>query len=207
MIVYYNRDGIGDTLIVYLKDSEEMSVERKADIARIYDASSGETLGYNFFRVSAFLSPEKTGMVKQDQNLMNQLNGRLKKAGFEGDLVYDHHSAFITGYVIEKKKHPDANKLSVCQVDIGEETLQIVCGAPNVDKGQKVVVARVGALMPNGAIIRDAELRGLPSHGMILSARELALPGAPQKKGILVLDEATPIGHDFFALLKKRSGQ
>lgn len=203
MIIYYNRDGIGDTLVVYLKDSAEMSVERKADIARILDPSTDETLGYNFFNISAFLSLEETGMVKQDQNLINQLNSLLKQAGFAGDLVYDDRSAFITGYVIEKKKHPDADKLSVCQVDIGEETLQIVCGAPNVDEGQKVVVARVGALMPNGTIIRDAELRGLPSHGMICSARELALPGAPQKKGILVLDEGTPIGRNFFAALNK----
>jgi tRNA-binding protein len=75
-------------------------------------------------------------------------------------------------------------------VDVGPETLQIVCGAPNVDKGQKVVVAKTGAVMPSGMIIKDAVLRGVASSGMICSARELALPNAPQKRGILVLDDA-----------------
>ena len=59
---------------------------------------------------------------------------------------------------------------------------------PNVDEGQKVVVAKVGAVMPSGMVIRDAELRGVPSAGMICSAKELGLPDAPEEKGILVLD-------------------
>ncbi len=89
----------------------------------------------------------------------------------------------------KKKKHPNADKLNICKVDVGTETLQIVCGAPNVDAGQKVVVAKVGAVMPSGMIIKDAELRGVPSSGMICSAKELALPNAPQEKGILVLED------------------
>ena len=62
---------------------------------------------------------------------------------------------------MKKEKHPNADKLSVCTVDVGSETVQIVCGAPNVDAGQKVVVAKVGAVMPSGMVIRDAELRGV----------------------------------------------
>ena len=77
------------------------------------------------------------------------------------------------------------------------KTVQIVCGAPNVDAGQKVVVAKVGAVMPSGMVIRDAELRGVPSSGMICSAKELGLPDAPEEKGILVLDNNAVVGETF----------
>ena len=77
--------------------------------------------------------------------------------------------------------------------------MQIVCGAPNIDEGQKVVVAKVGAMMPNGAMIFPGKLRGVESMGMICSARELELPNAPQKRGILVLPEtdAFEVGKEF----------
>ena len=78
-----------------------------------------------------------------------------------------------------------------------ETTLQIVCGAPNVEAGQKVVVAKVGAVMPSGMIIKDAELRGIASSGMLCSAKELALPDAPDVKGILILDEQQEVGSEF----------
>ncbi len=97
----------------------------------------------------------------------------------------------------EKEKHPNADKLSVCKVNAGSETLQIVCGAPNVEAGQKVVVAKVGAVMPSGMIIKDAELRGVASSGMICSAKELNLPDAPKEKGILVLDDSRKAGEAF----------
>ena len=67
----------------------------------------------------------------------------------------------------------------------------------NVDRGQKVVVARIGAVMPNGQVIQPSELRGVPSEGMICSARELQLPNAPAKKGILVLDDPHEVGSEF----------
>lgn len=92
----------------------------------------------------------------------------------------------------------DADKLNVCQVDVGDEVLQIVCGAKNIAAGQNVVVAKVGAVMPSGMIIKDAELRGVPSSGMICSERELGLTDSEEKKGILVLDASMTPGTDFF---------
>ena len=97
-----------------------------------------------------------------------------------------------------KRKHPDADKLSVLKVNVGNEHLQIVCGAPNVEAGQKVVVAKVGAVMPSGMVIKDAELRGVASSGMICSMKELNLPNAPQEKGIMVLSNDYEIGQAFF---------
>lgn len=94
--------------------------------------------------------------------------------------------------------HPDASKLNVCQVNVGDQQQQIVCGAPNVDAGQKVVVALPGAIMPNGMKIVPSQLRGVDSHGMICSAKELNLPNASQEKGILVLDDERTVGEAFF---------
>ncbi len=82
-------------------------------------------------------------------------------------------------------------------MDTGDEQLQIVCGAPNVEAGQKVVVAKVGAVMPGGMKIKATELRGVPSNGMICSQKELGLPGAPEEKGIYVLDESYETGQPF----------
>ncbi|MDU2099239.1 MAG: DUF4479 domain-containing protein, partial [Staphylococcus sp.] len=82
--------------------------------------------------------------------------------------------------------------------DVSSEKLQIVCGAPNVEAGQKVVVAKVGAVMPSGMVIKDAELRGVASSGMICSMRELNLPNAPQEKGIMVLSDDYKVGNAFF---------
>lgn len=128
--------------------------------------------------------------------MIDAVNRLLRENGFE-EISTDLSPKFVVGLVKEKKKHPNADKLSVCQVDVGGEVLQIVCGAPNVEAGQKVVVAKVGAVMPSGMVIKEAELRGVKSMGMICSARELELPDAPQEKGILVLDDAYRVGEPF----------
>ena len=103
---------------------------------------------------------------------------------------------FYVGEVIEKKKHPDADKLSLCKVNIGEKVLDIVCGAPNVDTGQKVCVAVTGAVIPNGGfVIKKSKIRGETSEGMICSESELNLSG--NHEGILVLDKEARIGQSF----------
>ena len=79
----------------------------------------------------------------------------------------------VVGQVIEKFKHENAEKLSVCKVDIGTEILQIVCGAANVAQNQFVAVALNGAKMPNGLEIKKAKLRGVESNGMLCSSVEL----------------------------------
>ena len=95
-------------------------------------------------------------------------------------------SGFVIGLVVEAGPHPDADRLSVCQVDTGDGLRTIVCGAPNVASGQTVVVALPGAVMPDGNRIRKAKLRGVASEGMICSEVELGL-GA-ESDGIMVLD-------------------
>ncbi|AGK46771.1 phenylalanine--tRNA ligase, beta subunit [Burkholderia thailandensis MSMB121] len=107
----------------------------------------------------------------------------------------------VVGRVLEVVKHPDADKLNVCQVDAGTgATLQIVCGAPNVAPGIKVPVALVGAKLPpaeeGGApfAIKLSKLRGVESQGMLCSARELKL--SEDHSGLMILPEDTPVGQD-----------
>jgi len=93
----------------------------------------------------------------------------------------------VVGEVIECEKHPNADKLNVCKVNVGNEEFQIICGASNVAVGQKVPVALIGAELPE-IKIKKAKLRGIESFGMICAAREIGLPDF--HKGILVLDDS-----------------
>ena len=114
-------------------------------------------------------------------------------------------SGVVVGYVESKEKHPDAEKLNVCQVNVGEEeNLQIVCGAPNVDAGQYVIVATVGAKLP-GIKIKKAKLRGVESQGMICSLAELGLSKRVVPKnyqeGIYVFETEQELGSDVVEVL------
>jgi tRNA-binding protein len=199
MIAFYNPEGVGDILLITLEPFEKQNVriEKKGDVVRIFDEKTRKTVGYNIFQASRHFSLKaERGRAAVDREMIDAVNRLLRENGFE-EISADLSPKFVVGLVKEKKKHPNADKLSVCQVDVGGEVLQIVCGAPNVEAGQKVVVAKVGAVMPSGMVIKEAELRGVKSMGMICSARELELPDAPQEKGILVLDDAYRVGEPF----------
>jgi phenylalanyl-tRNA synthetase beta chain len=114
----------------------------------------------------------------------------VERVGVVGPPAAD---GFVIGKVLECERHPDADRLSVCSVDTGEgEARTIVCGAPNVAAGQTVPVALPGATMPGGAKLGKAKLRGVESHGMILSAAELEI--AEESAGILALDDGAVPG-------------
>ncbi len=110
--------------------------------------------------------------------------------GLEVDRIksYEMPKKVIVGKVLECEKHPDADKLNVCKVDIGTSVRQIVCGASNVREGLDVVVASIGAVMPSGMVIKPVKLRGVESNGMICSASEIGLEDC--QNGIMELDES-----------------
>ncbi|MCT4796746.1 YtpR family tRNA-binding protein [Exiguobacterium alkaliphilum] len=197
---FYNRQGIGDVLMVLLRegDRHRQIVERKDDVA-IVKSTNGKVNGYNIFNASNYFNvADWHGPVELTAELIETLGVILRKQNIEADLSgVDFTPKFVVGYVESAEKHPDADKLSICQVETDQGTVQIVCGAPNVATGQKVVVAKPGAVMPSGLIIRPSKLRGESSQGMICSARELNLPDAPQEKGILVLDDEYEVGKAF----------
>ncbi|AXI09637.1 phenylalanine--tRNA ligase subunit beta [Oceanobacillus sp. 143] len=137
-----------------------------------------------------------------------QLAEKITKSGIEVDhitYVAEKSTNVVVGYVASCEKHPDADKLNLCQVDVGEETLQIVCGAPNVAKGQKVAVALPGAVLPGGIKIKKVKLRGVESNGMICSLKELGLDPeyipADVAEGIFIFPEDTVVGESVTSLL------
>jgi phenylalanyl-tRNA synthetase beta chain len=117
---------------------------------------------------------------------------RLTMTGTKVEAIHQHGVSalenFVVGRVLEAEQHPNADRLSVCLVDIGdpEHPQQIVCGAPNVAAGQTVAVAKPGAVMPDGSKLGKAKLRGIESNGMILAEDEVAI--GTEHAGIMVLE-------------------
>ncbi|HCY6787327.1 TPA: phenylalanine--tRNA ligase subunit beta [Staphylococcus aureus] len=141
--------------------------------------------------------------VTIDDSVSN-LAERITRTGIEVDDLIDYTKDIknlVVGFVKSKEKHPDADKLNICQVDIGEdEPVQIVCGAPNVDAGQYVIVAKVGGRLPGGIKIKRAKLRGERSEGMICSLQEIGISSnyVPKsfESGIYVFSESQVPGTD-----------
>lgn len=199
MLVAYNKPYVGDVLLVQLamEPIVNTEVEKRRDIAILKEQATGEIKAFNIFNASKYFELDVQGNVEVTPELVEKIEAALNANDAAISLDVDFSPKFVVGYVEEKEKHPNADKLSICKVNVGDEVLQIVCGAPNVEAGQKVVVAKIGAVMPSGLVIKDSELRGVASSGMLCSARELAIPNAPSAKGILVLDGDQEIGTPF----------
>ena len=199
MIVSYNKAHVGDVLLVNFttERTATVEIERKGDVVLLREAGTTEVKGFNLFNASNYIELDVAGNVDVTKEVAEKLEAALAKNNADVKLAVDFSPKFVVGYVEQKEKHPNADKLSVCQVNVGDETLQIVCGAPNVDAGQKVVVAKIGAVMPSGLVIKAGNLRGEDSFGMLCAARELDIPNAPREKGILVLEEDAVVGSEF----------
>ena len=135
---------------------------------------------------------------------LDELGELLTMTGTKVEALHRHGvgdaANFVVGRVLSAEQHPDADRLRVCMVDVGEgEAAQIVCGAPNVAAGQTVAVARPGAVMPGGVKLKRAKLRGVESQGMILAEDELEI--GTDHDGIMVLDTEAPSGTPLDAVL------
>lgn len=199
MIVAYNKQFVGDVLLVQLATEQivKTEVEKVGDFAILKEKATGEVKAFNLFHASKYVDLQAQGNIEVTVELVEKIEEAMKANGVNLSLDVDFSPKFVIGYVEEKEKHPNADKLSICKVNVGNEVLQIVCGAPNVEAGQKVVVAKIGAVMPSGMVIKHSELRGVESEGMLCSARELAIPNAPSAKGILVLEDKFEVGSPF----------
>lgn len=175
MNVFTNKNGVGDVLFVQLTTErpEQTAIECKGDVTLIKSVEDGKAVAFNIFNATQYVGNHADGSIELTPKLVEKIQGALAKNEVTLELDVDFSPKFVVGHVVSKEKHPNADKLNICTVNVGTETLQIVCGAANVESDQKVVVAKVGAVMPSGMIIRDAELRGVPSSGMICSAKEL----------------------------------
>ena len=135
----------------------------------------------------------------KDQDV-HELATKITKAGINIEGVVTHKiNGLVIGYVEEVKDHPDSDHLHICKVNVGDDTLQIVCGAPNVREGLKVIVATVGAVLPGDFDIKQSKIRGVESNGMICALFELGLEEKNDEtyaKGITELGEDAPVGED-----------
>ncbi|MGT2933460.1 YtpR family tRNA-binding protein [Streptococcus catagoni] len=200
MIFAYNKEQVGDVLMVILEDTKatKRQVERRGKVARVYAKDSGKTLAWNIFEASSLIQVTGNGQVFPSQEDIQVLNQELAKEGFTEELEPPVNPVFVVGQITKMKPHPDSDHLNICQVQIADDkSVQIVAGAPNAALGLKTIVALPGAMMPSGNLIFPGKLRGEDSYGMMCSPRELALPNAPQKRGIIELEEAAVIGQAF----------
>ena len=127
-----------------------------------------------------------------------ELAAQVTMAGLEVDgveAVAGMFSGVVVGQVVSREQHPDADKLSLCQVTDGNETFQIVCGAANVRTGLKIPLAKIGAVLPGDFKIKKAKLRGVESFGMLCAEAELGM--AESSDGLMELPEDAPVGADF----------
>ncbi|HNW36737.1 MAG TPA: phenylalanine--tRNA ligase subunit beta, partial [Candidatus Ozemobacteraceae bacterium] len=127
-----------------------------------------------------------------------QISDALQMAGIEVESIHQPGkglSKVVIGQILTRSPHPNADKLSICTVNVGAaEPLKIVCGAPNCDTGNKVPVAMIGASLPTGFEIRKAKIRGEESFGMMCSRRELGI--SDEHEGLWILPPESVIGSD-----------
>ena len=143
--------------------------------------------------IKTYLPALKIDNINEFVEKMWGLGFDIEGVEYEGE----RFAGMVVGLVKQKRKHPNADKLSICIVDVGDDReYQVVCGAPNVAEGQKVCMARIGAVIPVGEFeIKKAKLRGEVSEGMICSEKELGL--SDDHEGIMVLKEDAEVGMPF----------
>ena len=195
--IFYNYHTIGDVLLIISDlETKPNRVIKNGDVTSLY--LDDKLIGINIFNISNVLKIKSNGLIVLPlKEMIDVINNILINANVE-TLEYKKESGFKVGKVLTCEEHPDSDHMHVLTVDIGSEVLDIVCGAPNVKEGQKVVVATLGTTMFDGKKIVPSSLRGIKSNGMLCSPRELHLEGAPNVRGILVFDDDATIGEDFF---------
>lgn len=132
-----------------------------------------------------------------------ELAEKLTMSGFEVEEIIPTLQKFeniIVGKVLSCKKHPNADKLSICEVEVPDKTLNVICGAPNVAENKKVAFANIGVTLPAGFKIKKAKIRGIESYGMICSEEELGL--VDKSDGIWILPDNWEIGSDVYSQIK-----
>lgn len=172
-------------LLVRLNDDKVVEFEKNDKYTSLLN-SQKEVVGYQIENFDSTLA----GEVAVTKEILDRINNILNT-----NLEHDDYSYLVVGKVTKLEEHPHSNHLKVCQVDIGKEVIQIVCGASNVKEGLIGVVALENAII-KGEIIRESVLLKIPTKGMLCSAYELGLI-SEMKKGLLELDASYEIGSEF----------
>jgi tRNA-binding protein len=194
--VFYHKTSLKDTLIVNINNHAISHTDISDEYAIGFDENN-KICFINIFNVSKSLHiPE--GYLKLDNNIIKCVCDITKINLHE----YADSISFIVG-IVDTCKLIKNSHLHLCQVNVGNAIVQIVCGADNIEVSLKVVVAQVGTVMPNGLIIKSNKLLGYESNGMICSSRELNLLDSKHNKdGIIKLSDTYQIGCEFKEVYK-----
>lgn len=179
-LAFYNSKSVGDVLMLQTQGGQPHDTQSFGDVTVIYD-EAGQAVGVNLFHASSLFTIDQEGPVQLTDQQVQQVNERLAEKGVDVTVNVDNTPKFVVGYVESCEAVEGSDHLSLTQTNVGSETLQIVCGAKNVREGLHVLVAKPGAVMPDGLIIWPGELRGVKSEGMLSSTRELQLPQFEQE--------------------------
>ncbi|AXY25114.1 tRNA-binding protein [Suicoccus acidiformans] len=190
-LAFYNEN-VGDVLLLTRGGGvpdDFIETESQGNVTLIKDRRSSEVVSANIFNMKDAIKPANNGNITLTEADLEWVNEQIQAVGFDLTIDVDNTPKFVVGYVEEVEAHEDSDHLSITQTDIGDEVVQIVCGASNIDEDQYVIVAKPGAVMPNGAIIWPGELRGEASNGMICSTSELGLSDIDDMPGIWELED------------------
>ena len=187
---FINNKAFESCLMVVIDDKEVTNYKKINNVCVLYHEN--HIIGYNI--IDETFKTFSNGYHPVHE-LLEKINESLQRVSLD-PIEADLENRFKVGKVIECEEHPESDHLHICQVDIGNEVLQIVCGAHNVEKGIQVVVACENAIMPNGNLITAGKLRGVDSYGMLCSEYELGLI-KEHKKGLLILDDTYQVGESF----------
>ena len=181
--LFYNKENVGDVLIIKGSDKIATSYKKINDLVVIYNEE--EIIGYNLFNASLLDNNLVKGInYHPSKELINKINEILKLNNLEEIDVIEPN--FRVG-LVKECEDIEGTHLHLCKVDIKDEVLQIVCGAKNVKEGVLVVVAMIGTIMNDGTIISKGQLKGFDSYDMLCSKRELNIP-TEEVRGLLLLD-------------------
>lgn len=196
--LFYNYHTVGDIVMAVIdSDAVMTSLETRGNITLIFHDSA--LIGINFFRVSEYCKIKSVGkLVLPPDALIDVLNSQLLPI-CDYQLAYIRDSMFVIGRILSVRAHPSSDHLHCLEVDIGSRILKIVCGAVNVKEGALCVVAKDGAVMMDGSLIRAGSLLGEPSEGMCCSPKELGMDiGYPPHHLLLLEESGVQAGQDFF---------
>ncbi|MGL4950384.1 MAG: YtpR family tRNA-binding protein [Mycoplasma sp.] len=192
MNIFFINSLNGSALIGVVTSTEPTKEMPLDNGVAFFSIEKNELLGFNILNFK--MDSNIFGRVFPNDKIRSTLN---KALGLELASIDNY---FKVGNVLSCEKI-EGTHLSVCKVDIATEVLDIICGAPNVKQGLKVVVAKVGAYMPSGLVIKHSKIRGFDSNGMLCSQKELGVTGF-NDSGIIELDAKFNIGEDFTQIYK-----
>ncbi len=196
--VFYNKSTLNNTLVVNLSDKPIDHISNTDLFSIMYDKEN-KILGLNILNWNNVYPECPIGFLHLTPNICNFIKIITKIDLFE----YLDSNDFVIGQVVKCVEIPNTH-LHSTEVNIGSETLNIVCGAKNVREGLKVVVAKIGTILPNGFRIKPSELMGYKSFGMLCSTKELNIQGKFNDQGIIELSDKYKVGSKFLDLFSNK---